>query len=71
MQNQKISVEQASLVLGISQNKIRYYMRTGRFNPPIGQVRKTASGKTYQYDVYKAKVMAYVGLTQWPGEGGE
>lgn len=67
----KVSVEEAAPVLGISPNKIRYYMRAGRFNPPIGQVRKTERGKSYRYDVYKEKVMAYVGITQWPGEGGE
>ena len=68
MGGNKISVEEASGVLGISPAQIRYYMRAGRFNPPIGQVRKVPGRKSYRYDVYKAKVMEYAGLKEWPGE---
>lgn len=64
----RVSVEEAAPVLGMSPNKIRYYMRAGRFNPPIGQIRQSLSGKTFRYDIYKNKVMAYVGITEWPEE---
>ena len=66
MISQKITVEQAAPVLGISPNKIRYYMRNNRFDPPIGQVRKVPGSRSYRYDVYKGKVMAYAGITAWP-----
>ena len=65
---EKVTVQQAARVLGISQNKVRYYMREKRFDPPIGQIRKSLTGKTYQYDIYKNKVMAYAGITEWPKE---
>lgn len=65
---EKVTVQQAARVLGISQNKVRYYMRAKRFDPPIGQIRKSLTGKTYQYDIYKNKVMAYAGITEWPKE---
>lgn len=68
----KISVEQAAPVLGISPNQIRYYMRNNRFDPPIGQVRKVPGSTSYRYDIYKNKVMAYAGITSWPEpEGGQ
>lgn len=70
MTTQKITVEEAAPILGMSPNKIRYYMRAKRFDPPIGQIRRSLTGKTYRYDIYKAKVMAYVGIAEWP-EGGE
>lgn len=66
---EKITVDQASKVLGISPNEIRYCMRTKRFDPPIGQVRKARSGKSYRYDVYKNKVMKYAGIAEWPESG--
>lgn len=62
----RITVEQASKVLGISPHEIRYHMRMRHFDPPIGQTRKSRSGKSYRYDVYKNKVMAYAGITEWP-----
>lgn len=62
----RLSAEEAAPILGMSPNKIRYYMRMNRFDPPIGQVRKVPGGKSYRYDIYKAKVMAYTGLTEWP-----
>lgn len=68
MTPQKVSVNQAAEVMGLSPNEVRYCMRTKKFDPPIGQVRKSRNGKTYRYDVYKNKVMAYVGITEWPEE---
>ena len=63
-------MEEAAPILGMSPNKIRYYMRAKRFDPPIGQIWRSLTGKTYRYDIYKAKVMAFTGITEWP-EGGE
>lgn len=68
MNDNKISVEQAAPVLGISPNQIRYYMQMNRFDPPIGQVRKVPGSKRHRYDIYKTKVMAYTGITEWPKE---
>ena len=71
MQTQKISVEQAALILGISPNEIRYGLRKGTL--PIGHARpaskRTRGNKpSYRYDVYKNLVMEYVGLKEWPGD---
>ena len=79
-EKQKISPEQAHLVLGISPNEILYVMRKEMSIPaekktlPIGQARKASACKrgrpSYRYDIYKQLVLKYVGLEEWP-EGGE
>lgn len=74
MQTGKISIRAASQVLGIGQDEIRYRMGKEMYLPeekrtlPIGQARKAKSGKSLRYDVYRAKVMKYAGLTEWPEE---
>lgn len=80
IEKQKISPEQAHLILGISPNEIRYVMRkeinvpTEKKTLPIGQARKASTCKrgrpSYRYDIYKSLVLKHVGLTEWP-EGGE
>lgn len=69
MTKQKVSVEEAALLLGISPNNIRYSMRKNEL--PIGSVRKSRSGKSFRYDIYKSLVLKYVGLNEWPKEGGQ
>ncbi|MCD8396126.1 MAG: hypothetical protein LUD12_02875 [Lachnospiraceae bacterium] len=72
--NQKISVSTASAILGIGQDEIRYRLRKEMYLPEdkrtlqIGQARKAKSGKSYRYDIYRAKVMKYAGLDEWPEE---
>lgn len=64
---EKISPEQASPILGISPNEIRYCMRKGTL--PIGHARlSNGKGKrpSYRYDIYKNLVLKYVGLDEWP-----
>lgn len=75
MKNEKISVEQAARVLGISPNEIRKRLRDGTL--PIGHARKSGTYKQlispgkyrtavrYTYDVYKPLIMKYVGLEEW------
>ena len=36
----------------------------------VEQVRKVPGSKRHRYDIYKTKVMAYTGITEWP-EGEE
>ena len=69
MDKQKVSPEQASKLLGISPNEIRYCLRKGTL--PIGCARPANSKKrgnrqSYRYDIYKNKVLEYVGLDKWP-----
>lgn len=65
--NEKISVETASKVLGISPNEIRKKLKKGDSDLPIGHARRSCGAKkTYRYDVYKNMVMQYAGLAEWP-----
>lgn len=59
MEKAKMTPEQASPILGISPNEIRYALRNGTL--PIGRARKANRGKGYRYDIYKDLVMKYIG----------
>lgn len=61
---QKISVEQASEILGISPHEIRYGIRNNQFDPPIGRCRKARSGESIRYDVYRNMVNEYAGIRE-------
>lgn len=61
---QKISVEQASEILGISPNEIRFGIRNNMFEPPIGRCRKARSGESVRYDVYRNMVNEYAGIRE-------
>lgn len=63
MESEKITVREASEILGISQGAIRYGLQHKTL--PIGYARKSR-GHTYRYDVYKNLVMSYAGLAEWP-----
>ena len=70
---ERISVEEASAVLGIPPTRIRnrlkrdYIKKTNDF--PVGHAHRSETGKTFQYDLYKPMIMKYMGLEKWPGEG--
>lgn len=63
MQN-RCSVKEASEMLGIGINQVRYYMRTGKFNPPIGHVidGKKMGKKTYL--IYRSMLNEYMNTSE-------
>lgn len=69
MRGEKLSVEEASKILGISPNEIRKRMRDKTL--PIGTARVVGrisyNGRNrYAYDVFVPKLLEYTGLSQLP-----
>lgn len=70
---ERISVEEASAVLGIPPTRIRnrlrrdYIKKTNDF--PVGYAHRAETGKSFRYELYKSMIMKYIGLDKWPGEG--
>lgn len=62
--SQKITPEQASRILGISPNEIRYCLRQGTL--PIGHARKASRGRGYRYDIFLPLVLKYIGKENQP-----
>lgn len=70
---ERISVEEASAVLGIPSTRIRnrlrrdYIKKTNDF--PVGHAHRAETGKSFRYELYKSMIMKYMNLDKWPGEG--
>ena len=70
---ERISVEEASVVLGIPPTRIRnrlrrdYIKKTNDF--PVGHAHRAETGKSFRYELYRSMIMKYLGLDKWPGEG--
>lgn len=70
--SQRVSVEEASEILGIAPTRIRnrlrrdYIKKTNDF--PVGHAHRAETGKSFRYDLYKPMIMKYMGLDKWPGE---
>ena len=73
-ENQRVTPEEAEKILKISPTRIRnllkldYLNKTNRF--PVGFAYKSATGNSYQFDLYKPLIMKRAGLDKWP-EGDE
>lgn len=67
---ERVSVEEASTVLGIPPTRIRnrlrrdYIKKTNDF--PVGHAHRAETGKTFRYELYKSMIMKYIGLDKWP-----
>ena len=67
---ERVSVEEASEVLGITPTRIRnrlrrdYIKKTNDF--PVGHAHRAETGKTFRYELYKSMIMKYIGLDKWP-----
>lgn len=67
---ERVSVEEASAVLGIPPTRIRnrlrrdYIKKTNDF--PVGHAHRAETGKTFRYELYKSMIMKYIGLDKWP-----
>lgn len=59
MSGQRISVEEAAPILGMTPNYIRYLMRTKRL--PIGEAVKNSTGTGYRYLIYRPLVEKFTG----------
>lgn len=57
--NERVTVEEAAKVLGLSINGVREHMKRGLFNPPIGYVTNP-NGK-YNYLIYRNMLNRYIG----------
>ena len=72
---ERVSVEEASAVLGVPPTRIRnrlrrdYIKKTNDF--PVGHAHRAETGKSFRYELYKSMIMKYIGLDKWPGEGVE
>lgn len=69
---ERISVEEASAVLGIPPTRIRnrlrrdYIKKTNDF--PVGHAHRAETGKSFRYELYRSMIMKYMSLDKWPGE---
>lgn len=61
MENERMTIEEVSKVIGDSPHQIRVKVRYGMYDPPIARVQKRKDGKNNQYVFYRSMVMAYVG----------
>lgn len=67
---ERVTVEEASAVLGIPPTRIRnrlrrdYIKKTNDF--PVGHAHRAETGKTFRYELYKSMIMKYIGLDKWP-----
>ncbi|MCD7867649.1 MAG: hypothetical protein LUG62_05555 [Clostridiales bacterium] len=74
MENQRVTVKEASELLGIPAATIRYRLEKEMHLPEsektfqIGQAHRSVTGKRKKlvYDIYKSKLLAYAGLDKWP-----
>lgn len=69
---ERVTVEEASAVLGIPPTRIRnrlrrdYIKKTHDF--PVGHAHRAETGKSFRYELYKTMIMKYMGLDKWPEE---
>lgn len=59
---EKIKLDDAAKMLGMSPVEVRVGMRRNAFNPPIGRVKPSNSGKSMRYYVYKHMLYKYLGM---------
>lgn len=69
---ERVTVEEASAVLGIPPTRIRnrlrrdYIKKTNDF--PVGHAHRAETGKSFRYELYRSMIMKYMSLDKWPGE---
>ena len=69
---ERVSVEEASEILGIPPTRIRnrlrrdYIKKTNDF--PVGHAHRAETGKSFRYELYRSMIMKYMSLDKWPGE---
>lgn len=68
MQPIRISVPEASRVLGISQDELRRLMRQNKLSYGTATITgyKPDGTPKFRYDIWLPKLLAETGLTEWP-----
>ena len=59
-ERKRVSIIDASKILGMSQQCVRIRMSRNLFNPPIGRVIPSLSGKSERYFIYEDTLERYV-----------
>lgn len=57
---ERVPVEEAAKILGMSKQGVREHMKRNLFSVPIGEVTKI--GNRYQYHIYRSMLNKHVGL---------
>lgn len=57
---ERLSVKEASKILGLSQQGVREHMKRGLFDPPIGYVTKICDTR-FQYHIYRNLLNKHIG----------
>ena len=60
MEGKKVKMSDASRILGMNPNCIRIRMSRNLFDPPIGRVIKSLSGKSERYFIYEDMLNKYI-----------
>ena len=65
VERQRVDVEDAAKILGMTSESVRYFMRENRFNPPIGYVDKL-NGETgrKEYRIYRHMLNKHIGIEE-------
>lgn len=58
--NEKVSINETAKILGMSPSCVRIRMERNLFNPPIGRVIPSLSGKGTRYFVYREMLDRYI-----------
>lgn len=59
-EKKRVSIADASKILGMNPNHIRIRMSRNLFDPPIGRVVPSLSGKSERYFIYEDMLERYV-----------
>lgn len=60
MASERVSIEEASAILGMSKQGVREHMKRNLFPKPIGYVTKPSKGRT-QYHIYRDMLDKHLG----------
>ena len=60
MSNERVSIEEAAAILGMSKQGVREHMKRNLFPVPIGYVTKQSTGRL-QYHIYRNMLDKHIG----------
>ncbi len=61
VETMQVTITEAAKILGEAPETVRWKMRKGWYDPPIGSVTKSMSGRQYRYHVYRPALEKYIG----------
>ncbi len=68
--SERVPVEEAAKLLGMSKQGVREHMKRNLFKVPIGEVTKVSRNR-YQYHIYRSMLNRHMGLTENGQQGGQ